>query len=55
MQVFTPKAAALFTIAGAGLYLYFRSEKQRLQEQKRESVSSLSFGYVLKNLEQRRK
>ncbi len=55
MQVFTPKAATLFILAGAGLYFYFRLEKQRLQEQKRQSVSSLPFGYVLKNLEQRRR
>ncbi|KAI0270349.1 SCO1/SenC-domain-containing protein [Russula aff. rugulosa BPL654] len=42
--VFTPKAAALFTIAGAGLYLYFRSEKQRLQEQKQKELESRSVG-----------
>jgi len=38
MQVFTPKAAGLFLLAGTGLYFYFRWEKQRLQEQRRESL-----------------
>ena len=52
--MFTPKAAALFILAGTGLYFYLRSEKQRLQEQKRQSVASLPVGYVLENLEQRR-
>jgi len=42
MQVFTPKAAALFLLAGTGLYFYFRWEKQRLLEQKRESTSAAS-------------
>jgi hypothetical protein len=37
--VFTPKAAALFIVAGTGLYFYFSWEKQRLVEQKRESMS----------------
>ena len=42
MQVFTPKAAALFVLAGTGLYFYFRWEKQRLLEQKRESACAAS-------------
>ncbi|KAI1792502.1 SCO1 protein [Ganoderma leucocontextum] len=32
--VFTPKAAALFVVTGAALFLYFRSEKDKLQEQR---------------------
>ena len=35
-QVFTPKAAALFIATGFGLFLYFRYEKEKLIEQKRE-------------------
>ena len=42
MQVFTPKAAALFVLAGTGLYFYFRWEKQRLLEQRRESTCAAS-------------
>ncbi|KAF8485167.1 h-sco1 [Russula ochroleuca] len=42
--VFTPKAAALFILAGTGLYFYFRSEKQRLQEQKQKEMESRSVG-----------
>jgi hypothetical protein len=35
IQVFTPKAAALFVAAGVGLFFYFRYEKQQLLEQRR--------------------
>jgi len=42
MQVFTPKAAALFVLAGTGIYFYFRWEKQALLEQKRESTCTAS-------------
>lgn len=38
-QVFTPKAAALFAVTGAALFFYFRSEKDKLQEQRRASYS----------------
>ncbi|KIM79480.1 hypothetical protein PILCRDRAFT_823383 [Piloderma croceum F 1598] len=34
--IFTPKAAALFVATGVGLYFYFRSEKQRLLEQRQK-------------------
>lgn len=46
MQVFTPKAAALFLLAGTGLYFYFRWEKQRLLEQKRESTSATTLYFL---------
>ncbi|TFY78629.1 hypothetical protein EWM64_g5381 [Hericium alpestre] len=42
--VFTPKAAALFILTGAGLFLYFRWEKQRLLEQKQKERESRSVG-----------
>ncbi|KAH9007218.1 SCO1 protein [Lactarius hatsudake] len=42
--VFTPKAAALFVLAGSGLFFYFRWEKQRLQEQKQKEMESRSVG-----------
>ena len=35
-QVFTPTAAALFLLTGAGLFAYFRYEKERLGEQHSE-------------------
>ncbi|RPD62154.1 SCO1 protein [Lentinus tigrinus ALCF2SS1-7] len=34
--VFTPKAAALFVATGVALFFYFRSEKEKLLEQKRK-------------------
>ncbi|KAI0640526.1 SCO1 protein [Trametes meyenii] len=34
--VFTPTAAALFVLTGAGLFFYFRSEKEKLLEQRRK-------------------
>lgn len=39
--MFTPQAAALFLVTGAGLFWYFKTEKEKLAEQRRES-SSLS-------------
>lgn len=32
---FTWKAASLFVLTGAGLYVYFESEKSKIQERKR--------------------
>lgn len=40
LQVFTPKAAALFVLTGAALFLYFRNEKEKLLEQRRASSHS---------------
>lgn len=40
IQVFTPKAAALFVATGIGLFFYFRYEKAKLLEQRR-AYSSL--------------
>lgn len=34
---FTWKAASLFVLTGAGLYVYFESEKSKIQERKRTS------------------
>jgi len=42
--VFTPKAAALFVAVGAGLYLYFRNEKQKLEEEKRQARAPAAYG-----------
>ncbi|KAI0269381.1 h-sco1 [Gloeopeniophorella convolvens] len=42
--VFSPTAAALFVLAGTGLYFYFQWEKQRLQEQKQREMESRSVG-----------
>jgi hypothetical protein len=36
-QVFTPTAAALFIATGAGLFWYFKNEKEKLQQKKRSS------------------
>jgi protein SCO1/2 len=33
-QVFTPTAAALFVATGAGLFFYFKSEKEKLLKKK---------------------
>ena len=42
LQVFTPQAAILFILAGGGLFLYFKYEKERLKEQKRAFTSFVS-------------
>ncbi|KAH9984001.1 thioredoxin-like protein [Russula vinacea] len=43
--VFTPKAAALFILAGTGLYFYLRSEKQRLKSKSvKKEMESRSVG-----------
>ena len=39
LQVFTPKAAALFVATGVGLFFYFRYEKQQLAEKRRACLS----------------
>ena len=52
IQVFTPKAAALFVASGIGLYFYFRYEKEQLLLQRRMSLCSslllllLIIGYI---------
>jgi protein SCO1/2 len=38
---FTWKAASLFVLTGAGLYVYFESEKSKIQERKRTSCPGL--------------
>jgi protein SCO1 len=48
--VFTPQAAALFVATGAGLFWYFRQEKQKLAEQRRMCLHfwrSLLLSYVV--------
>ncbi|THH11676.1 hypothetical protein EW146_g7970 [Bondarzewia mesenterica] len=42
--VFTPTAAALFILAGTGLFFYFRWEKQRLLEEKQKEMESRAVG-----------
>ncbi|TFY53318.1 hypothetical protein EVJ58_g9517 [Rhodofomes roseus] len=42
--VFTPKAAALFVATGVGLFLYFRYEKQTLQERKQKEQEDSQVG-----------
>ncbi|KAA1476730.1 SCO1 protein [Dentipellis sp. KUC8613] len=42
--VFTPTAAALFVLAGAGLFFYFRWEKQQLIERRERERESRSVG-----------
>ncbi|KLO09913.1 h-sco1 [Schizopora paradoxa] len=42
--VFTPKAAAVFVATGVGLYLYFRYEKEKIQEAKRKELESRKWG-----------
>ncbi|KDQ65140.1 hypothetical protein JAAARDRAFT_53042 [Jaapia argillacea MUCL 33604] len=42
--VFTPKAAALFILAGAGLFFYFRYEKEKLLEQRQKELEATSYG-----------
>jgi len=42
--VFTPKAAALFVVAGVGLFFYFRYEKQKLLEQRQKERESRTIG-----------
>lgn len=42
--MFTPKSAALFIIAGVGLFYYFRYEKVRLLEQREQERASKQYG-----------
>ncbi|EIW62279.1 SCO1 protein [Trametes versicolor FP-101664 SS1] len=42
--VFTPKAAALFVLTGAALFLYFRNEKEKLIEQRRKEREDQAVG-----------
>lgn len=42
--MFTPKAAALFLVTGAGLFFYFRHEKEKLLEQKQQERESRKWG-----------
>lgn len=44
---FTWKAASLFVLTGAGLYVYFESEKSKIQERKRAFRRVLILVYVL--------
>ncbi|KZT36779.1 h-sco1, partial [Sistotremastrum suecicum HHB10207 ss-3] len=42
--VFTPQAAAIFVLTGIGLFYYFKSEKERIQEAKRQALASKKIG-----------
>ncbi|PSR72866.1 hypothetical protein PHLCEN_2v11233 [Hermanssonia centrifuga] len=42
--VFTPKAAALFTATGVGLFFYFRYEKQKLIEERQKELEDKQVG-----------
>ncbi|OCH85520.1 h-sco1 [Obba rivulosa] len=42
--VFTPKSAALFIATGVGLFLYFRYEKEKLEEKRRQETEDKQAG-----------
>lgn len=42
--VFTPKAAALFIVTGAALFYYFKTEKERLLEERRKELEDTQTG-----------
>jgi len=42
--VFTPTAAAIFVATGAGLFFYFKSEKEKLLKKKEQELESKSYG-----------
>lgn len=42
--VFTPQAAILFILTGAGLLYYFQKEKERMQEEKRKAAAPKKIG-----------
>ncbi|KAH8105412.1 SCO1 protein [Cristinia sonorae] len=42
--VFTPTAAAIFIATGAALFAYFKYEKERLQEQRRQELEDKQVG-----------
>jgi len=42
--VFTPQAAIIFILTGAGLFYYFNKEKERIQEAKRQTTVSKKIG-----------
>ena len=42
--VFTPKAAVIFVLTGAGLMYYFKTEKERIQEAKRQQQVAKKVG-----------
>lgn len=42
--VFNPKAAVLFAVTGAALFFYFRSEKDKLQEQRHKEREDQTVG-----------
>ncbi|PPR04004.1 hypothetical protein CVT24_010497 [Panaeolus cyanescens] len=44
MGAFTPMSALLFVLTGAGLVYYFRTEKQRLEEEREKEKQLKSYG-----------
>ncbi|KAI0753588.1 h-sco1 [Irpex lacteus] len=42
--VFTPQAAALFLVTGAGLFWYFKTEKEKLAEQRQKELEDKQVG-----------
>jgi len=42
--VFSPTAAAIFIVTGAGLFYYFNSEKEALKKKKEEELATKAYG-----------